>query len=348
MLLIVKLRSALIKHFLELKWQTILFAIFAYAVICWLLLYLSGETALINHKDFLYWLVVTTSTVGYGDLSPETFLGKMFTSFFIIPFGLGLFGLVIGRVAAFFSYHWRKKVIGLSSFNYSDHIIMLGWNSTRTIQLIKLLLREMEYETVQRKIVLCVRESIENPLPDQISFIRVNSYTDDDLSIRASLTESSIIIIDNPDDDLTMTSSLYCADINPDAHIIAYFKDPKLGNLLKAHCPNVECMPSVAVEMIAKSAVDPGSSALHHQLLNVSDGMTQYSITYSGGEELKVGSVFQVMKEKYGATLIAVSNGNLKDIMINPALEHTITNGTSLFYIADERINNINWKSFSV
>lgn len=40
--------------------------------------------------DSIYFSVVTISTVGFGDFSPETSLGKIFTIFYII-IGLGVF-----------------------------------------------------------------------------------------------------------------------------------------------------------------------------------------------------------------------------------------------------------------
>lgn len=40
--------------------------------------------------DSIYFSVVTISTVGFGDFSPETSLGKVFTMFYIVV-GLGVF-----------------------------------------------------------------------------------------------------------------------------------------------------------------------------------------------------------------------------------------------------------------
>jgi voltage-gated potassium channel len=39
--------------------------------------------------DAIYFCVVTLATVGYGDLSPHTALGKVFTIFYIL-FGIGI------------------------------------------------------------------------------------------------------------------------------------------------------------------------------------------------------------------------------------------------------------------
>jgi voltage-gated potassium channel len=47
--------------------------------------------------DSYYFTVVTLSTVGYGDLIPQTPIGRIGTTVFIIT-GLGLFAAVIQRV----------------------------------------------------------------------------------------------------------------------------------------------------------------------------------------------------------------------------------------------------------
>ncbi len=348
MLVLKYVRKLLLKHFLEVRWQTVVFVIAAYFVLSWILLALSGEKDLISLDSYFYWIIVTASTVGYGDLSPTTTAGRYVVSLFVIPLGLSLFGLAIGRIAAFFSFHWRRGVKGLRKLHYENHIVVIGWNGTRTQQLLRLLLRENKFEVTPRNIVLCVRADVENPMPDNIGFVKVDSFNHDNDMERASIETASCIIIDNPEDDLTMTTALYCSGKNPNAHTIAYFSDETLGALLNNHCPNVECMPSVSVEMMAKAAVDPGSSFLHHELLNADKGMTQYSAPFSGADEVNVKSVFLYLKEQFDATLIGVAKEGSQEIAINPRFGEIIYPQDVIFYIADERIQKIDWSGLSV
>ncbi|MDQ0229947.1 potassium channel family protein [Metabacillus malikii] len=53
-------------------------------------------------EDALWWSVVTTTTVGYGDLYPETTVGRLIASFLMFV-GIGLIGVVTGTVASYFS-----------------------------------------------------------------------------------------------------------------------------------------------------------------------------------------------------------------------------------------------------
>jgi voltage-gated potassium channel len=52
--------------------------------------------------DAYYFSVVTLATVGYGDLTPHTTLGRLFTTFYIF--------IGVGIVAAFISYTLRRRV----------------------------------------------------------------------------------------------------------------------------------------------------------------------------------------------------------------------------------------------
>lgn len=46
-----------------------------------------------------YFVVITLSTIGYGDIYPHTDAGKLFTIFFVI-FGLALFSSLITTIVA--------------------------------------------------------------------------------------------------------------------------------------------------------------------------------------------------------------------------------------------------------
>ncbi|MGF1724350.1 potassium channel family protein [Photobacterium nomapromontoriensis] len=328
-------------QFHALSGRNLLLIILGYTVISYALLTLSGEQALVQSPtDFIYYLIVTASTVGYGDMSPASVSGKWVVILFIIPGGLGLFAVTVGRIASILLDYWKRGLLGKRKITLKNHILVLGWNEQRTLHLIKMLQYE---EKGKRAIVLCVRREMENPLPSEIQFVRVPSFTDHQGMSNANIENASCILIDNPEDDITLSAALYCANRNPNAHVLAYFNDEALGKLLKQHCPNAECIPSVAVEMLAKAAVDPGSSELHHELLSTHHGMTQYAVIYpDNAPATTVNQLFPVFKQHYDAILIAIDSGN--GVELNPPLDREVLAGSKLFYIADERVNNFNWQ----
>ncbi|MGK0304938.1 MAG: voltage-gated potassium channel [Gammaproteobacteria bacterium] len=343
-----RLRKMLSRVFAEMRWYSIVLALLFYGTSSWILLYLAGEESLTQPADFIYWLVVTGSTVGYGDLSPSTTSGKYLVSFYIIPLGLSIFALVLGRIASWVSNQWQKGARGLKSLDVEDHILVLGWNGHRTIRLLELLIRERASIEEDPVIVLCVRADISNPLPGQIEFVKVATFSNDTDMDRACVAKASVVLMDNPEDDLTMTTALYCSQRNPDAQMVAYFNDESLVGLLQKHCPNVECTPSVAVEMLAKSAFDPGSSLLHHDLLDINHGQAQYSVCIPANiPPIKIENIFETLKRKYRATLIGMVKADEKlNIQVNPDLDLMLSPGDKIFYIADERIIKFQWNDF--
>jgi voltage-gated potassium channel len=343
-----RLRKLIVKVFSEMRWYTIVLALAFYALSSWLLLWLANEKELTQSSDFIYWLVVTGSTVGYGDFYPTTDTGKYLVAFYIIPLGLSIFALVLGRIASWVSNQWQKGARGLKDLDVEDHILVLGWNGHRTLRLLKLLLRERAWVEGNPAIVLCVRADITNPMPEEIEFVKVTTFSNDIDMDRACVASAKVILMDNPEDDLTMTTALYCSQRNPTAQMVAYFNDESLVPLLQRHCPNIECTPSVAVEMLAKAAFDPGSSLLHHDLLDVDQGHAQYSVTLpSGTPPIKIAQLFIGLKRDYRATLIGLARAKDKlSIHVNPDLDEEVYADDKIFYIADERIQKFDWQAF--
>ncbi|MBE0467704.1 MAG: potassium channel family protein [Candidatus Desulforudis sp.] len=58
--------------------------------------------------DALWWSLVTTTTVGYGDISPESIGGRFLAGFLMIV-GIGFLGMLTGTIATYFLDQLRTK-----------------------------------------------------------------------------------------------------------------------------------------------------------------------------------------------------------------------------------------------
>jgi voltage-gated potassium channel len=104
----------------------------------------------------------------------------------------------------------------------------------------------------------------------------------------------------------------------------------------------------VDIELLAKASMHPGSSVLHHDLLNVQEGMTQYSIRYpDNAKSVPLRDLFLPLKERYESILIAVGDGK-GAVTLNPPMSQMILPGTTIYYIADERIDGLDWEKLCV
>ncbi len=59
------------------------------------------EPSIVTYTDAVWWAIVTATTVGYGDISPETVVGRLI-AIILMVFGIGLIGLVTSSVATYF------------------------------------------------------------------------------------------------------------------------------------------------------------------------------------------------------------------------------------------------------
>ncbi len=59
------------------------------------------EPSIHTYEDALWWSIVTATTVGYGDISVETGLGRII-AIILMLFGIGILGMVTGTIATYF------------------------------------------------------------------------------------------------------------------------------------------------------------------------------------------------------------------------------------------------------
>ena len=329
-----------------LSWDTVTVLTASHFAVSWGLLILVGSEEIASSNVFWYFYATTATTVGYGDYSPVTEAGRLVTVLWIMPGGIALFTTIIAKVVQQVSGRWRKRMRGLSSYeNLEDHIVILGWHGSRTQRMVEHIRGDRgEHD---REIVLCSAQAIENPMPDQVRFVRGSALNTPELLRRAAVTNAVYIIALGHDDNETLSAALGAAAINRDAHLVAYFDQQSFADLLKAHCAHAECVVSLSIELMVRSAQDPGSSRVQRQLLSTLEGPTQFSLQVpSNIAAVSYGALFSEMKSKHDATLFGVAESTLaEDLILNAPVDRQVGPGTILYFMAARRIEaaEIDW-----
>ncbi|MDU9047880.1 MAG: ion transporter [Candidatus Electrothrix sp. Rat3] len=88
-----------------------LFTVFTLVVIFGSLMYVieGGENGFTSIPRSIYWAIVTMTTVGYGDISPQTIVGQAFSSIVMI-LGYGIIAVPTGIVTVEMSQAFSRKV----------------------------------------------------------------------------------------------------------------------------------------------------------------------------------------------------------------------------------------------
>lgn len=318
--------------------------------LCYLPIYFfePRTSALREFGNYLWWFLVSVTTVGYGDFYPVSFGGRM-TAFFIFVGGIGAFGMVAAQGIDKALELGRRVTMGQINTKLHHHIVLFGYHAVRTEQLIKEIFADTNRQ--KREVVLCVdsEQISQNPIPNIKHFIRGNLKSEDVMS-RSCVGYADRVIIDGKNDDQSATVALAvneaCED-NPSVHIVVGLVNPyentKTINRINA---KMECVTSHLVSMMVQAMQDPGASRVFTRLLSNIEGQVLYraNIPQAAGPWRYVELLVE-LKRHYEASLVAVapSHGHASDPVENPPADTTIRGGMAIFYIAKARIPKIEW-----
>ncbi len=335
-------------HFTRLTWDALLLLVALHLAVSYLAIRLFETGEITELVAFWYYYVVTVTTTGYGDIAPKSAEGRLFTTLWIMPGGIMLFTATLAKFIQFISDRWRKRMRGEA--DYSDltgHIVILGWQGLRTRRMVEEIIADVG--ATRHEIVVCTTKEIENPMPEQVKFVRDKALSNAGLHLRAGSAGAVVIIVLGHDDNDTLAAALAASSVNKQAHLVAYFEQQSFADLLTAHCPRAETMISLSTEMMVRAALDPGSSRVHRDLLSVAGGQNNFSMRVpADAANLRYGKLLTILKEKHNVTLIAVADdtagGGLRP---NAAGNAEVTPGDVLYYIAARRLDpaQVDWRA---
>jgi len=137
----------------------------------------------------IWWAVITTATVGYGDVYPITVKGRILGILLVLT-GAGVVSAYFASIAASTIRIQNAAVKGIKMFTGKNHIIIVGWNG-RSKNVI-----DQWLGLDKNQSIVLVDESLDrNPYPThQVHFIRGKASVDETLR-RAGLKRAKYILI---------------------------------------------------------------------------------------------------------------------------------------------------------
>ena len=243
--------------------------------------------------DTFWWTVISTTTVGYGDMSPTTIGGKI-CGMIVIWLGIGSMAIAISNFAEFIMNLREAKVKGREKFMSTDHIIILGWLGQRTKDLVYQLKAEHDEE-----IIICSDDIEENPLPDDVRFVR-GDICSDDVAIRSNIKDAKKVIIYTKDDNMTLTAAIAAKTHNEKSRIIAYIRDKEKKIHLDRinHDKRIKVVGQCTVNLLAQEVQD-GCSTLVNDLVDNNARGTIYKVIIPEGETTTFNNFRDLIKKKF-------------------------------------------------
>ncbi|MFZ3576830.1 potassium channel family protein [Virgibacillus sp. DJP39] len=292
----------------------------------------------------LWWVMTTVTTVGYGDIYPHTVEGRIF-AMFLYAIGIGLMGVVIGKVVNLFSLYKTLREEGKLPYNKSNHYVLLGW-SERTESTLKELLNDED-----GKEIVVVADLPQTPFKhDDVTFIQGHPE-DRETLIDANVIKATSVLVFSDDrihdsslsdgKSLLIASSIEKLAVELERNIytiVEVQKEKHIDNFKHSNVDEFVISDETFSRIMAKASRYHGSSAIYTKLTSDLDGQNIYQIN-PDPDWITYKDAFVSLLEK-GATLLADRN----DLTINQKLGEKVPEDAKLFVVCGVETYNELWK----
>lgn len=287
--------------------------------------------------DSFWWTIVTLTTVGYGDITPTTAIGR-FIGIFDMMLGIGVLAILSANIASILVNSRIREDLGMNAYHFQDHIIICQWN-----QQAKIIIKELRHEqTTKEKPIVLIAEIERKPIDDNHLFFVRGEVSDETLA-RANLAEAKTVIIlgdTNLDyhnrDAKVILNTLTVESINRQAYTIVELADETYVQTCKrAHADEIIVSSNLGSKIISNATINHGMSNVVTDILSYEYGSQLYKVPVP---ESEIGctflELFIYIKQVYHSTIIAVQKGNEGEVISNPKNEYIMEFDDYLILIA--------------
>jgi voltage-gated potassium channel len=285
--------------------------------------------------DGIWWALVTTSTIGYGDYVPSGIPGRI-AGIILILVGAGFVTTYFVMLSSHTVASQNAYIEGKFEFSGKDHIIIVGWNERvrKTIEHIQNITPSLD--------IILIDETLKR-IPVQaknVHFIRGNP-THDDTLLRANAKWAKTVLItadqhknETLADMGTILTLVAFKGVNPNIYsIVEILTSQQVNNAKRAGADEVVQTNLLSSYVFINSVM---SNGLSNTILAMLDQLKGSNLTFISASSDLIGKTFfdcsqSMLKDRI--ILLGVKRG--KDSYINPPLTFTISSDDELLVMKD-------------
>ncbi len=319
-------------------------------------LYLIEKNAnpdLASLADAAWYSIVTITTVGYGDITPTTALGRVVSAFLMVGgmFSLAMFAGIVSHSLLHAVLSVREEQFRMG--NYVDHIVVCGYE-----QGMHLLLHALLAEHDPQKTKIVVFADLERPpeIPPELYWVRGDPAKESELD-KVRITHATAVLV---------AGARHVSPQQADAATLlvlftirSYLRAQRSSS--RRHKPVyvvAEILDSENVEHARSAGADEvietrrlGFSLLAHAIEHHGTADTLSEVVLGGNNTLFVDSLPEELATKTfgeltraldlaerGGLIIGVTNSKTGDDYVNPSNDFRLNADMKVLYLAQARL----------
>jgi voltage-gated potassium channel len=279
-----------------------------------------------------WWVMTTVTTVGYGDFYPVTVKGK-WLAIFLYLIGIGLIGVVIGKVVDSFSLFRRRRLEGKMKYKGENHLILIGWSTKAKFAVEEILESDPNID------IIIIDHLQQAPFDSERVHYVHGDAADENTLTQANLTKAKSVIIFADDtivetslsDGKTLLIATTVERLAPDAHtIVEIMEEQHIKNFNHVNVNEFILSRGMISRLAVRATLFQGVTNIFRQLLSSRVGDDLYKIDKRSNWKTYKDAFDELLSE--GATLIADG----PSLNINRNLDQTIPDHAKLYVICDK------------